>query len=115
MGLTSRNLSIASLKTILLVQIVPWFVIAIGVNVLGFGILFSGAATAMGTGSMFWYIVATGCSSGLLAMVKNCLFWRWAQRRLLENLRQQATLKLAPVIPSPASLVPPPPLIKSQP
>lgn len=116
MGLVSRNSLLATLKTIVFVQIVPWLVISFA-GALAFPILmamfggFQGGTS--GTAWVEWYsfistIIITGLTLG-----KDWLFWSLARQRLVNNFRDTATQAIVPVVyrgsgRSPSSPVPPP-------
>ena len=96
MGLTSRNARLATLKTILLVQIVPWFVIAVvavmvPLVMLPFGMVNQYANNAFTN----WVpLVSMALTTGL-SLAKDCFFFWWARRRLLGDFRQMATRTMA--------------------
>lgn len=99
MGLVSRNSLLATLKTIVFVQILPWLVItfagamAFPILMTSFGGFRGGATTA---GWIEWYaLISTAIVAGL-TLGKDWIFWRLARRRLVDNFRQTATQAVVP-------------------
>lgn len=98
MGLTSRNARFAMLKTIVFVQIVPWFVIAfvtvmIPLVVLPFGMVNANANSALTT----WYpLLNLGLATGL-PLAKDFFFIGLARRKLLKDFRALAGRTSAPI------------------
>jgi len=102
MGLTSKNALTATLKTIALVQIVPWFAIyfltAMSVPLF----MFSGgwpAASNASSQTMVtqWVPLLFVLVPATLGLLKNFLFWLGARRKLFGQFRQLATRSLVPV------------------
>jgi hypothetical protein len=94
MGMTSKNNNLATLKTILFVQVIPWFVIVfasgIGSMLLMMPALFkssksSGAVTAF----YFPMLFSTGFPA-VLSVAKAIVFVLWSRRRLYGSLRARA-------------------------
>lgn len=103
MGMTSRNALLATLKTIVFVQIVPWFVIMIASGLLVPIVLLptlmkTGAASTSGAWFSTWYPLLTTGLAACLALGKDFFFWRWSQRKLMRDFREQATRVVAPVV-----------------
>jgi hypothetical protein len=118
MGMTSRNALMATLKTIVVVQIVPWFFITIAGGLLVPlvflpTLLNSGQATISAAWFSFWYpLLSTGLTA-CLALGKDFFFWRWSRRKLISDFREQATRVVVPiVVHSPAARAPAPPVIR---
>ena len=116
MGLRSKNASLATLKTIAFVEIIPWFAINFisGLSVVGLTVtqaFRNGAAT----GSMpAWISLAipllmTGVAS-VLSIGKDIFFIRWSRGRLYACTREQAVLNLAPIRQTPSAIAAPPPV-----
>lgn len=104
MGMTSRNALLATLKTLVFVQVLPWLVISI-VAGLGFaGVMFlmmkaSGAGNFMASAAFgVWLPLLYAGLAALLALGKDLFFWRWAKRKLMQDFREQATRVIAPVV-----------------
>ena len=98
MGLTSRNSSLATLKTILFVQIIPWFVISIGSMVLVPLMLLPRLLVGGGgpPNRFFeWYPLLITAVATLLGLGKNAGFLLWARGRLFSRFRQRASQELA--------------------
>ena len=101
MGLVSRNSLLATLKTIVFVQILPWLVITFAaammiplLMVLSGGISGSPAATVW----VEWYsLISTVVVAGL-TLGKDWLFWSLARRQLVNNFRNTATQAVVPVV-----------------
>jgi len=105
MGLTSRNTLIATLKTIVFVQIVPWFVIhfltfATIPLVAGVGGWTSGKRGASMAFTSLWLSVAFVLLPLVLTLVKAILFWTLAWRKLTRRFRELATQAVVPVRPA---------------
>ncbi|HWI57793.1 MAG TPA: ABC transporter permease subunit [Bacillota bacterium] len=122
MGLTSRSVNLATLKTILFVQVIPWFVISFGAAMtvgLVLTRLFMGAsATQPGTWLMWWPLLNAALSASL-AIAKDLGFIVWSRKRLYAFLREQATrsfdqprLFAPPPLPRPMA---PPPILTAPP
>ena len=104
MGLTSKSTNLATLKTLLWVQIVPWLVISF-VSSLGLGLVMMGLmlpAIKKGgapnpTNFIVWFPLITVAVSGVLSVVKDVFFVRLARRKLYATFRESAALGLTPV------------------
>jgi len=108
MGLNSRNANLATLQTIVFVQIIPWFVIsfasALVIPLVLLRSLASGAS-ASPFRMMTWYPLLTSGLAAVLCLAKDIGFSLWARKRLYSEFRERAM----PVV-GPRRLVPPPPL-----
>jgi hypothetical protein len=97
MGLTSRTANMATLKTILFVEIIPWFVMAFGVAMM-MGILVSGLAFRAGASqSMSWFLwwpLLSAALSGALAVAKDVGFILWSRKKLRSSFREEASRSL---------------------
>lgn len=122
MGLNSRNASLATLKTIAFVQVIPWFVVSFASMSLAplllvlIPSLTSGGPTSP-TQFMAWYswyplllsLVAT-----VLYLAKDVAFALWARRKLYSEFRARASRAGAPArlaLPLPSLHAPVPPVI----
>jgi hypothetical protein len=118
MGLTSRSANLATLKTILFVQVIPWFVIAF-TTTLVVGLMLSGLAfraSPTQPASFFaWLPLLSALLAAVLAVAKDIGFILWSRKKLYSCLREQAALNLGQprfATPPPVSLSgPPPPII----
>ena len=117
MGMTSRNSNLATLKTILFVQIIPWFGISfastLAVPLLLLPKLLSGTSTNPSQ-MMVWYPLISSGLTTLLCLAKDGAFLLWARRKLYSGFRTRAAEPFGPMrSPPPPSLLPrdEPPLI----
>jgi len=109
MGLNSRTNHIATLKTLLFVQIIPWFAVMFGSWMLIPLLLFTNI-TGPSARVMAWYPLLMSAVPALLYLGKDVGFVVWARRKLYGEFRERAsrTLGLMPqFIPAPPSTVPP--------
>jgi hypothetical protein len=107
MGLTSRSAHSATLKTILFVLILPWFLSVVGLVLLMPLLMLTGIfqATASMPGWIeYWMPVLMTALYGLFGGAKNAFFIRWSWRRLNAQFRD----RVASVKPAPRQLTPPP-------
>ena len=124
MGMTSKNNNLATLKTILLVQVVPWMLISFS-SILVLPLLLlprllqaggSGAnSAAMTTIMTTWYPLVTTGMALLLNLGKNIAFTAWARRKLYTSFREQAVRSLSPVKMALAAPVPVSPRVPAPP
>lgn len=115
MGMTSRNALLATLKTIVFVQIIPWFGIMIAAGMLVplvlFPVLIQGGAGATTSFTLWYPLLSTGLAA-CLSLGKDYFFWRWSRRKLMRDFREQATRIVAPiVVHPPVARIPAPPII----
>ena len=121
MGLTSRSASLATLKTILFVQIIPWFVIAFGSNLIVWGLVSRRFLQSGNQGQVAawvaWFPFLTTALSTVAALVKDAVFIVWSRDKLLRSLREvaainpaQARVETAVLALPPAAAPQPPPL-----
>jgi hypothetical protein len=119
MGMTSRTASLATLKTVAFVQVIPGLVFYFCSMMLTLVVLIpnlSSSATG-GAGMIAWFPLLTGAISALLALGKDVCFIAWSRRRLDSAFRDQASNVLAysnaapPPLPHRAA---PPPIIQVQ-
>lgn len=112
MGLTSRNVNLATLKTILFVQIIPWFAVSFAAGMLMPLLLmpgiFSGTA-ANPAQMMVWFPLITSALTTVLFLGKDVVFVVWSRNRLHADFRSHAAPgmmpvhALPPVLPNPAN------------
>lgn len=133
MGLTSRNNNLATLKTLVFVQVIPWFVISFGSAMLVSLIMMprlikagmAGSGPA-GGGMMLWFPLLSTALSLLMSLAKDIGFIIFARSRLYRCYREEAARVIAPMryaLPAPAasgtlqapapSVAAPPPVINS--
>jgi ABC-type transport system involved in multi-copper enzyme maturation permease subunit len=93
MGLTSKNTSLATLKTIFWLQILPWFAISfLASSLVGFLLFLFPKKTT--TSAIFWFPMASAAFGILLSLAKDVFFYFWARRRLDLRFRAQASTTL---------------------
>jgi ABC-type transport system involved in multi-copper enzyme maturation permease subunit len=116
MGMTSRTANLATLKTILFVQVIPWFVIAFGssmfVMLLMSGLAFRGGAAQSSAYITWWPLLSTLLAAGI-AVAKDVGFIVWSRNKLHSSLREQAAgavgqARFAVPPPLPAAALAPP-------
>jgi len=100
MGMNSKSTSLATLKTIAVVQVAPWFIIsfvsALAGPLLLFPTLMKGASPNVSTW-LIWYPLITSAIAALLYLVKNLTFILWARRKIYSEFRTCATQAAAPM------------------
>ena len=121
MGLTSRNTNFATLKTILFVQIIPWFAI-IFVSYLGLTLLMMtfainnrGTPASFVTGFSTWMPALYSIVPLVLTLLKDVAFTMWARKKLYSSFRERATQAVMPVKIAAPPMVRPPPDIPTPP
>jgi hypothetical protein len=94
MGMTSRTANLATLKTLLFVQVIPWFAIFFGVNMV-FGLFMAGmmyrARSAPQVGWLTWWPLLSLVLGAGVAVAKDTIFIVWSRRRLHSSFREEAT------------------------
>ena len=129
MGMTSKNNNLATLKALLFVQIVPWFVISVASGILTFLVLMptfmsftskaSSGGTAISTRMGMWFPLLSVGFATVMSLTKDAGFIVWARNRLNGSFREQATKGIGDAPASvPAPLPPPipaPPVILANP
>ncbi len=94
MGLTSKTANQATLKTLLFVQVIPWFAIAFAAA-MAVPLLLASMAFRSGPpqGSFWltWWPLLNAALAALLAIGKDIAFMLWSRKRLLFAFRDQAT------------------------
>jgi uncharacterized membrane protein YhaH (DUF805 family) len=113
MGLTSRTANLATGKTLLFVQVIPWFIITFGTTLVLASILFRPfrtSARSNPTDPMLWWPLANAIATTLLALVKDGAFIIWSKQKLAASLRERAAHAAGQgQVPRLASVTPPPP------
>jgi len=102
MGLTSKNTLTATLKTIVFVLIIPWFVIyfvaLISISLwIPFNGLFGGGSAPSQAFVNFWFPVLFVALPAGLALVKDACLWGLARARLFGKFRELAVRSVVPV------------------
>jgi hypothetical protein len=99
MGLNSKNTSLATLKTIAFVQVIPWFVVSFVSMMAGplllVPMMLSGGTTASSQ-FMAWYPLLTSLVATVLYLAKDVAFVLWARRKLYSEFRERASRAGAP-------------------
>jgi hypothetical protein len=121
MGLTTINGSIASLKTLLFVQVLPWLGIMVASIMLSMLFTFSrmsragmNATAGSATFMISFPLILTG-STAALTLAKDAAWFFWARHRLRERFREQASCSFRAVTPTFEGQRPPiPPVISVQ-
>jgi hypothetical protein len=129
MGLTSRNATWATLKTLSLVQVLPWMVITYGSMILTSLVLIptlmsssmSSSNNAAAPFFMMWFPLIKEGAVLVLSVAKDVIFIMFVRKKLGKDFREMAARAVAPVrvpvaLPAPpmvvpASVVPAPPVI----
>jgi ABC-type transport system involved in cytochrome c biogenesis permease component len=92
MGLISKNGSVATLKTVVLVEVLPWLGLSIVSTTLAgllmFSRVFAGGASS-GTMVLGFPLVMTGLFA-VLSLAKDAAFFIWARNRLFSSFRAAA-------------------------
>ena len=111
MGLVSKNAGMATLKTILFVEVLPWLAIMfISISAIPTVMrLLKGVVDYAGIASSqvmmnFWFPFMLMALPAGLALAKDVFFWRLARRKLTQGFREVA---VRAVIPIQASVTPP--------
>jgi ABC-type transport system involved in multi-copper enzyme maturation permease subunit len=118
MGLTSKSANLATLKTILFVQVIPWFVAAFATGMV-VGLMLSGLAFRLSAAQpaawFAWWPLLSALLAAVLAVAKDIGFIVWSRNKLRSCLREQAALNPGQprfAAPLPLSISgPPPPII----
>jgi ABC-type transport system involved in multi-copper enzyme maturation permease subunit len=101
MGLVSKNTLMATLKTIVFVQVLPWFAIILITGMALPLVLFSGVGASGGAPSQTfansWLLLLFTALPAGLALTKGVFFWTMAQRKLLHNFRDLAVRAVVPI------------------
>jgi hypothetical protein len=89
MGMTSKNARFAMLKTIVFVQIVPWFVIAVAAVCIS-GLIVVSSRAGASSGFPLWFPVLNLAVTAGLSLGKDFAFIGLARRNLLKDFRALA-------------------------
>ena len=92
MGLTSRSANLATLRTILFVQVIPWFVITFASSIV-FAFILGTAFRGPGppVWAVSWWPLVNALIGTVLATAKDIGFVAWSRKRFCCALRVQAT------------------------
>jgi hypothetical protein len=97
MGLTSRTANLATLKTILFVQVIPWFAIAFGIGMM-MGLLMAGifarAASAQPAAWLAWWPLLSAVLTAAVVVAKDIGFIVWSRHKLHLSFREEAARNL---------------------
>jgi hypothetical protein len=115
MGMTSRSANLATLKTIVFVQIIPWFVMTfLGGMVFALGV--SGMMVRRNLnpfGSLAWWPVVSALLTAVVVVAKDMIFVIWSRKKLYSSFREEAARSLgqprfvaSPLLPAPAAAPP---------
>jgi ABC-type transport system involved in multi-copper enzyme maturation permease subunit len=97
MGLTSRTANMATLKTILFVQIIPWFVMVFATGVMMASLMGAMAYRAGSPQSMSWFVwwpLLSAVLGAALAIAKDIGFIVWSRKKLRSSFREEASRSL---------------------
>jgi hypothetical protein len=107
MGLTSRTANLATLKTILFVQIIPWFVMVfLSITLMGtlMGAMAYRAGSASSMSWFAWWPLMGAILGAAFAVAKDIGFIVWSRKKLRSSFRDEASRSLG----QPRFVVPPP-------
>jgi hypothetical protein len=101
MGLTTKTTNLATLKTLLFVQVGPWFVMTfgagVGVFLFMFSFVFKRTAAANASFAMAsWYPLIFSGLFVALSLAKDLGFSLWARRKLDREMRNRIVEQTAP-------------------
>jgi hypothetical protein len=115
MGVTSRNVTLATLKTILFVLVVPWFVIGFVTTIAAAALMITGMVAAVSAGvttfsasAFLWWALVAGGLTLVLTILKDALFVAWAERKLTRDFRDAAVRAIVPAQAAPVRPAVPP-------
>jgi hypothetical protein len=107
MGLTSRTANMATLKTILFVQIIPWLVMGF-LTITLMGALMGAMAYRAGSASSLswfaWWPLMGAVLGATFAVAKDIGFIVWSRKKLRSSFRDEASRSLG----QPRFVLPPP-------
>lgn len=113
MGMTSKSANLATLKTVLFVQVIPWFVLSFAAGLIlslmvmpaMVKVATGPAAPTVGVSRMIWFpFLYTGLTV-VLSLGKDILLFIIARRKLYANFRDMAVRAIVPIqitVPPPA-------------
>jgi len=100
MGMTSKNANLATLKTLMFVQVIPWFVISfassMGVGLLLIPLMTKGGGTPSNAFTSWFALLFTVVPLGL-ALTKDVFFVVLTRRKLYHGFRDMAVRAVVPV------------------
>ncbi|MEO8426276.1 MAG: ABC transporter permease subunit [Verrucomicrobiota bacterium] len=100
MGLNSKNSNLATLKTIVFVQIIPWFGVsfasAMVIPLVLFSSLMKGVSNYTPQMTVWFPLITSGLAT-VLFLAKDIAFSFWARRKLYSEFRQRAVQAVAPI------------------
>lgn len=97
-GLTSKNATFASLKTLLVVQVVPWLAISFVSTFAAGMIMFSYAAVGTASSTIaITFPLVMGAVGAALAVGKDVCFIVWSRRKLFTSFHEQVVRSASPV------------------
>lgn len=98
MGVTSKSANQATLRTLLFVQVIPWFVLAFGSGI-GISLLMAGVYMGGGSNSsaamLLWMPLLSASLNYGLTVAKDVGFILWSRKRLYSSLRERAARAVA--------------------
>ena len=99
-GLNSKSTNLATLKAIVFVQIIPWFVVslvsAMIIPLLLLPSMIKGTVIAPNQ-IMVWFPILTSGIATVLSLTKDIAFLLWSRRKLYLEFRQRAARAVAPI------------------
>ena len=102
-GLNSNSPNLATLKTIVFVQVIPWMVISfassLAIPLLMLPKLMSGTTVSNPGQMMMWYGLVSSAIATVLALAKDIGFCVWARRRLYSQFRVVAAQSIGSIQP----------------
>jgi hypothetical protein len=100
MGLNSKNSNLATLKTIIFVQIIPWFGVsfasAMVVSLVLLPSLMKGISIPTSQMTAWFPLITSGFAT-MLVLLKDIAFSIWARRKLYSEFRERAVHAVAPI------------------
>jgi hypothetical protein len=94
MGMTSKSANQATLRTLLFVQVIPWFAISFGsglaMPLLMMSSLYVRGSSNPSAAMLLWIPMLSALLEGGLAVAKDAGFILWSRKRLHSSLRERA-------------------------
>lgn len=100
MGLSSRSARSAVLKTLLFVQIVPWFLMTFAAGMVMPLLMiptFTSGGTVTPNNLLVWYPILSVAITTVLSLGKDFFFWNWSRRKLFRDFREMAANATSPI------------------
>ena len=108
-GLTSKNARLASLKTLLVVQVIPWLGIAFVSTFAASFLVFSYSVISASSSTLaITFPLMMGAVSAALAVGKDICFIIWARKKLFTSFHEQVLRSVSPARVTPIRKVPRP-------